>query len=72
MNKLCQNKAKKQPKKNKQREEMKRAGHLLGRSLRETGQALDRVGLTVSGKEIFKDTLSRHRQVMNLFDKVSL
>ena len=51
---------------------MKRAGHLLGRSLRETGQALDRVGLTVSGKEIFKDTLSRHRQVMNLFDKVSL
>jgi uncharacterized lipoprotein len=49
---------------------MKRVSHLFGRALRETGQALDRVGLTVSGNEIFKETYSRHRPVMNLFDKV--
>jgi len=51
---------------------MKRVSNLLGRALRETGQALDRVGLTISGNEIFKETYSRHRSVMNIFDKVSL
>lgn len=44
----------------------------LGRALRETGQALDRVGLTVSGTEIFRETFSRHRPIMNLFDKVRI
>jgi hypothetical protein len=49
---------------------MNRVTNLLGRALRETGQALDRVGLTVSGNEIFRETYSRHRPIMNLFDKV--
>lgn len=48
---------------------MKRATHLLGRALRETGQAVDRLGLTMSNNEIFKETFSRHRSIMNLFDK---
>lgn len=30
---------------------------------------MDRVGLTMSENEIFRDTLSRHRSIMNLFDK---
>lgn len=50
---------------------MRRATHLFGRALRETGQAIDRLGLTVSNNEIYKETFSRHRNVMNLFDKVS-
>lgn len=49
---------------------MFRVSHLLGKALRETGQAIDRVGLTISGNELFKETFSRHRNVMNLFDKV--
>ena len=49
---------------------MQRANHLFGRALRETGQALDRLGLTFSNNEIYKETFSRHRAVMNLFDKV--
>lgn len=50
---------------------MQRIPHLIGRAVRETGQALDRLGLTIAGNEIFKDTVSRHRPVMNLFDKVT-
>ncbi len=42
------------------------ATNLLGKALRETGQALDRLGLTISGVESFRSTLSRHRQVMPL------
>ena len=49
---------------------MRRFSHVFGRALRETGQAMDRLGLTVSENEIFRDTFSRHRPVMNLFDKV--
>ena len=49
---------------------MRRATHLFGRALRETGQAIDRLGLTFSNNEIYKETFSRHRSVMNLFDKV--
>lgn len=49
---------------------MRKVVHGFGKALRETGQAIDRVGLTVSGDEIFKETFSRHRPVMNLFDKV--
>jgi hypothetical protein len=51
---------------------MKRFSNLFGRALRETGQALDRVGLNVQENEIFHDTFARHRPVMNLLDKVSL
>lgn len=49
---------------------MNRIQHLFGRALRETGQALDRLGLTIAGNEIFRDHISRHRPIMNLFDKV--
>ena len=51
---------------------MKQVSNLFGRALRETGQAIDRIGITISGNDIFKDTFSRHRPVMNLFDKVFL
>jgi uncharacterized lipoprotein len=51
---------------------MKVVSNLFGRALRETGQALDRIGLTIAGNEVFRDTFSRHRAVMNLFDKVYL
>jgi hypothetical protein len=53
-------------------QKMRRATHVFGRALRESGQALDRLGLTFSNNEIYKDTFSRHRSVMNLFDKVRL
>ena len=49
---------------------MLRISNIFGRALRETGQALDRVGLTIAENDIFKETFSRHRPVMNLFDKV--
>lgn len=49
---------------------MRRVIHLFGTALRETGQAADRLGLTLSNNEIFRETFSRHRSVMNLFDKV--
>eukprot|EP00597_Dinobryon_sp_UTEXLB2267_P003264 CAMPEP_0170080246 /NCGR_PEP_ID=MMETSP0019_2-20121128/16434_1 /TAXON_ID=98059 /ORGANISM="Dinobryon sp., Strain UTEXLB2267" /LENGTH=228 /DNA_ID=CAMNT_0010294125 /DNA_START=6 /DNA_END=692 /DNA_ORIENTATION=- len=48
---------------------MLRVSNLFGRAVRETGQAIDRLGLTIAGNEIFKDTYSRHRPVMNLFDR---
>ncbi|KAJ0408184.1 hypothetical protein ATCC90586_006494 [Pythium insidiosum] len=41
----------------------------LGRCVRETGQALDRLGMRVLGDNAFKERFSRHRQVMNLYDK---
>lgn len=41
----------------------------LGRAVRETGQALDRLGLRVLGDSAFKERFSRHRQIMNLYDK---
>jgi hypothetical protein len=44
---------------------------LFGKALRETGQALDRVGLRVAEKELFNETFSRHRQLMTIFNKVS-
>lgn len=49
---------------------MRRAVHLFGKAFRETGQALDRLGLTVAENELYKETFARHRPVMNLFDKV--
>ena len=44
--------------------------HYFGRALRETGQAMDRVGLTIAENEIFRETFTRHRSVMNIYDKV--
>jgi len=49
---------------------MQRIPALLGKAVRETGQALDRLGLTITGTESFRDHLSRHRPVMSLLDKV--
>ncbi|CAN5960395.1 unnamed protein product, partial [Sphagnum jensenii] len=41
----------------------------LGVALRETGQALDRLGSRVQGSAAFKEELSRHQTIMKLFDK---
>ncbi len=49
---------------------LRKSTHLLGKALRETGQAADRLGLTVSGVDSFNETFSRHRPLMNLYDKV--
>ena len=49
---------------------MKKVSHLLGRAIRETGQAVDRLALRLEGKEaVYNEFWSRHRPVMNLFDK---
>ena len=49
---------------------MRRAVDLVGKALRETGSAMDRLSCTVRENEIFRDTLTRHRQIMPLKDKV--
>lgn len=41
----------------------------LGKAFRETAQALDRVGVSASGSDSFKELWSRHRPLMALFDK---
>jgi len=46
--------------------EMQRVQHLFGRAVRESGQALDRLGLTISGVETFRSSYSRHRQLMSV------
>eukprot|EP00298_Acanthocystis_sp_HF-20_P022521 c30498_g1_i1.p1 GENE.c30498_g1_i1~~c30498_g1_i1.p1 ORF type:complete len:240 (+),score=116.12 c30498_g1_i1:52-771(+) len=48
---------------------LKRATYLFGLAVRETGQALDRVGCRMQDKYMFKEKLSRHRQIMNLYDR---
>ncbi|CAM9571448.1 unnamed protein product, partial [Discosporangium mesarthrocarpum] len=40
----------------------------LGRSLRETGQALDRAGLQALDSTIMMEPFSRHRKIMPLGD----
>lgn len=45
------------------------AMNIFGKAIRETGQALDRLGCTIAGKESFKETFSRHRSIMPLFDE---
>lgn len=41
-----------------------------GRAFRETGQALDRLGARASGDfTSFRETWSRHRKLMNIYDK---
>jgi hypothetical protein len=42
---------------------------VLGRAIRESGQALERLGMNVLEKPLFKEAFSRHRNVANLFDK---
>lgn len=41
----------------------------IGTGIRETGQAIDRVGSMVQGEYAFRERLSRHRRIMPLFDK---
>ncbi|OWZ00546.1 hypothetical protein PHMEG_00028233 [Phytophthora megakarya] len=48
---------------------MRKVTFELGRCVRETGQALDRLGLRVLNDNSFKEKFSRHRQVMALYDK---
>lgn len=48
---------------------MRRVTYELGRCIRETGQALDRVGMRAGNSEAFKEAFSRHRTVMGIFDK---
>ncbi|KAL0366098.1 UNVERIFIED_CONTAM: Gamma carbonic anhydrase 1, mitochondrial [Sesamum radiatum] len=46
-----------------------RAVYTLGVWVRETGQAMDRLGCRLQGNYYFQEQLSRHRTLMNLFDK---
>ncbi|XP_011011740.1 PREDICTED: gamma carbonic anhydrase 1, mitochondrial-like [Populus euphratica] len=46
-----------------------RAIYSVGFWIRETGQALDRLGCRLQGNYYFKEQLSRHRTLMNVFDK---
>jgi hypothetical protein len=48
---------------------MQRFSHSLGRAFRETGQAIDRLGLMVGNKLSFQENFARNRPIMNLFDK---
>ena len=38
--------------------------NVLGRAIRETGQAIDRLGLTIGASKAYETTLSRHRTIM--------
>ncbi|RYQ80072.1 hypothetical protein Ahy_Scaffold1g106726 isoform B [Arachis hypogaea] len=46
-----------------------RAFYTVGFWIRETGQALDRLGSRLQGNYFFQEQLSRHRPLMNVFDK---
>ncbi|TMW57095.1 hypothetical protein Poli38472_003020 [Pythium oligandrum] len=56
----------------RRRRMMRKVTFELGRAVRETGQALDRLGLRVLGENSFKERFSRHRQIMNLYDKAPM
>ncbi|KAG0495356.1 hypothetical protein HPP92_000036 [Vanilla planifolia] len=46
-----------------------RAIYTVGFWIRETGQAIDRLGSRLQGNYYFQEQLSRHRTLMNIFDK---
>ena len=48
---------------------LRRFGVEVGKAFRETGQALDRLGARAQGDYTFLESWSRHRTLMNLFDK---
>jgi hypothetical protein len=48
---------------------MRRAVVGVGKALRETGQAMERMGCRAQDNWIFQEKFSRHRAVMNLFDQ---
>lgn len=47
-----------------------KAIYTVGFWIRETGQAIDRLGSRLQGNYFFHEQLSRHRTLMNIFDKV--
>ncbi|XP_031500836.1 gamma carbonic anhydrase 1, mitochondrial-like [Nymphaea colorata] len=47
-----------------------KAIYTVGFWIRETGQAIDRLGCRLQGNYYFQEQLSRHRTLMNVFDKV--
>lgn len=47
-----------------------KAIYTVGFWIRETGQAIDRLGSRLQGNYYFQEQLSRHRTLMNIFDKV--
>lgn len=49
---------------------IRKAAFEFGKCVRETGQALDRLGLRMLENNSFKEKFSRHRQVMNLDGKI--
>ncbi|XP_078428546.1 gamma carbonic anhydrase 1, mitochondrial-like [Wolffia australiana] len=49
---------------------MGKAIYTVGFWIRETGQALDRLGCRLQGNYYFQEQLSRHRTLMNVFEKV--
>lgn len=49
--------------------QLRYAAYRVGFWLRESGQALDKLGSRLQGNYAFREELSRHRTVMNLFDK---
>ena len=48
---------------------MAKAFYAVGFWIRETGQALDRLGCRLQGNYFFHEQISRHRTLMNIFDK---
>lgn len=46
-----------------------KAIYTVGFWIRETGQAIDRLGCRLQGKYYFQEQLSRHRTLMNVYDK---
>ncbi|GJN06336.1 hypothetical protein PR202_ga24057 [Eleusine coracana subsp. coracana] len=46
-----------------------KAMYAVGFWIRETGQALDRLGCRLQGNYFFHEQISRHRTLMNIFDK---
>ncbi|XP_042430799.1 gamma carbonic anhydrase 1, mitochondrial-like [Zingiber officinale] len=44
--------------------------YTVGFWIRETGQAIDRLGSRLQGNYLFQEQISRHRTLMNIFDKV--
>ena len=41
----------------------------IGTVLRETGQALDRIGCSMQGSNAFREAISKHRTIMGIYEK---
>ena len=48
---------------------MQRISLMAGKAMRETGQALDRMGMRGQDNWVFLEKICRHRPLMNLFDQ---